>query len=72
MLRGQPVRPIVVFLYTDGLVERHDQPITAGIMQLATALSCGPSDTMRAIAMTRLQRKQAIRDDIAILAIRRT
>ena len=60
-----------LFLYTDGLVERRDRPISAGIKQLATALTCGPADTMCATAMARLLDNQAARDDIAALAVRR-
>jgi len=60
-----------IFLYTDGLVERRDRPISAGIAQLAAALTYGPADTMCATAMARLLHNQAARDDIAALAVRR-
>jgi phosphoserine phosphatase RsbU/P len=61
-----------LFLYTDGLVERRDRRITVGITQLATALACGPADTMCTTAMAQLMDHQAAADDIAVLAIRRT
>lgn len=60
-----------LFLYTDGLVERRDRPITVGITRLATALTCGPADIMCATAMARLLDSQAASDDVAALAIRR-
>jgi phosphoserine phosphatase RsbU/P len=61
-----------LFLHTDGLVERRDRRITVGITQLATALACGPADTMCTTAMAQLMDHQAAADDIAVLAIRRT
>jgi phosphoserine phosphatase RsbU/P len=60
-----------LFLYTDGLVERRDRPISAGIAQLASALPYGPADTMCATALARLLESQSGHDDIAALAVRR-
>jgi sigma-B regulation protein RsbU (phosphoserine phosphatase) len=61
-----------LFLYTDGLVERRDRPIIAGINQLAAALTCGPAEIMCTTAMAQLLRDEPTPDDIAVLAIRRT
>jgi putative methionine-R-sulfoxide reductase with GAF domain len=60
-----------LFLYTDGLVERPDRPITVGIEQLASALSCAPADTMCATAMGAMLADRAATDDVAVLAVRR-
>jgi phosphoserine phosphatase RsbU/P len=61
-----------LFLYTDGLVERHDRSVIDGMNELADALTCAPPDIICATAMTRLLRGQSATDDIAILAIRRS
>jgi serine phosphatase RsbU (regulator of sigma subunit) len=58
-------------LYTDGLVERRDLPVSDGMNQLAESIWCGPADALCTAAIARLLRDQAAEDDIAILAIRR-
>lgn len=61
-----------LFLYTDGLVERPDRSIIMGIDHLVAALSCAPADTMCATAMATMLSDHAAKDDIAVLAVRRT
>jgi len=61
-----------LFLYTDGLVERHERPIIDGIAELADALTCAPPDAVCTTAMTRLLHGQPATDDVALLAVRRT
>jgi serine phosphatase RsbU (regulator of sigma subunit) len=61
-----------LFLYTDGLVERHERPITDGITELADALTSAPPEIVCADAMTRLLHGKAATDDVALLVIRRT
>jgi phosphoserine phosphatase RsbU/P len=60
-----------LFLYTDGLVERRDRFITAGIGILAGTLPHGPADAMCASAMALMLGDQAASDDVAVLAVRR-
>jgi sigma-B regulation protein RsbU (phosphoserine phosphatase) len=61
-----------LFLYTDGLVERRDVPITAGIAVLVDALTCAAADTVCATAMATMFTDRAASDDVAILAVRRS
>jgi sigma-B regulation protein RsbU (phosphoserine phosphatase) len=68
-----PVPPeACLFLYTDGLVERHDRSIIDGMNRLTATLACGPAETMCTTAMTQLFDGQPANDDTAMLAIRRT
>ena len=60
-----------LFLYTDGLVERRDRSIVAGIGELATALICEPADRMCSTALARVLGNVPAPDDIAALAVRR-
>jgi len=61
-----------LFLYTDGLVERRDASIAAGIGVLVDTLTCAAADTVCATAMATMFSDRAARDDVAILAVRRT
>ena len=61
-----------LFLYTDGLVERPERSITAGIDLLVAALSCAPADVMCATAMAAMLADRAATDDVAVLAVHRT
>lgn len=61
-----------LFLYTDGLVERPDRSVIAGIDLLIAALSCAPADKMCATAMATMLSDRAATDDVAVLAVRRT
>lgn len=60
-----------LFLYTDGLVEVRDRPITDGIALLASALTCVPAERMCATAMSTMITGPTA-DDIAMLALIRT
>ncbi len=59
-----------LFLYTDGLVERRDRGIIAGLRRMVTALAPGTADATCNAAMTLLD-SQAPTDDVAVLAVRR-
>ena len=61
-----------LFLYTDGLVERRDQPVTAGIDRLLTALPNQSAEMMCASAMATLVNDRTVTDNVAILAVRRS
>jgi serine phosphatase RsbU (regulator of sigma subunit) len=61
-----------LFLYTDGLVERRDASIAAGIGVLVDTLTCAAADTVCATAMATMFSDRAASDDVAILAVRRT
>jgi phosphoserine phosphatase RsbU/P len=60
-----------LFLYTDGLIERRDRPITDGIEILLDTLVCGPADSVCAAAMAGMLGDQVANDDVAVLAVRR-
>jgi sigma-B regulation protein RsbU (phosphoserine phosphatase) len=60
-----------LFLYTDGLVERHDQPITDGIARLQSVLDTTTADAMCLSAMSSMLAGREATDDIALLALRR-
>jgi serine phosphatase RsbU (regulator of sigma subunit) len=67
-----PVGQSVLF-YTDGLVERRDRSLVAEMQRLAGALSAGHSaEQLCTEAMTAMLDHDAPRDDIAMLALRRT
>jgi phosphoserine phosphatase RsbU/P len=67
-------------LYTDGLVERRGEPIDDGVARLCRALGPASSDALAqdsvdaacARIMQALVGREAVRDDIALLVIRRT
>ncbi len=58
--------------YTDGLVERRDSTIDAGLDRLRAALTVGPADMVCARVMALLVGVEAVRDDIAVLTMHRT
>jgi serine phosphatase RsbU (regulator of sigma subunit) len=58
-----------LFLYTDGLVEQRDRPISAGIAALAEALEPASADAMCTSAMARMLAERVASDDIAQLAV---
>jgi serine phosphatase RsbU (regulator of sigma subunit) len=60
-----------LFLYTDGLVERRDRGVVAGLQRMVAALTPGTADATCNAAMTLLDNK-APTDDVAVLAMRRT
>jgi sigma-B regulation protein RsbU (phosphoserine phosphatase) len=62
-----------LLFYTDGLVERRDRPIMAGLDGLAAAVSGDRSPEEQCLAaMTAMLENDQPRDDIAMLALRRT
>jgi phosphoserine phosphatase RsbU/P len=62
----------VLCLYTDGLVERRDQPIDQGIGQLRTAVTTADPETGCMSVMAAMAGYSPHTDDIALLMLRRT
>jgi anti-sigma regulatory factor (Ser/Thr protein kinase)/putative methionine-R-sulfoxide reductase with GAF domain len=60
-----------VCFYTDGLVERRGQPLTAGLDRLTAAMFAGPAESVCAAVMQALVGAEPPRDDIALLVLRR-
>ena len=60
----------VVALYTDGLIERRDEPIDVGLERLRKALTPGPPDRVARDIMRDLIGATAPRDDIALVVMR--
>jgi serine phosphatase RsbU (regulator of sigma subunit) len=60
----------VLCLFTDGLVERRDEPIDDGITRLCQAVTPGPPEDVCASAMQTLVGHQYPGDDIALLVLR--
>lgn len=61
----------VLFFYTDGLVERRDSTIDAGLQRLCQTVSATDPETVCASVMAALVGTQPVRDDIAVLAMLR-
>jgi serine phosphatase RsbU (regulator of sigma subunit) len=59
----------VLLFYTDGLVERREQLVTAGIERLAARLRVGAPDRVCTAALSLLDEDVAS-DDVAVLAVR--
>jgi anti-anti-sigma factor len=59
----------VLCLYTDGLVERRDQPIDEGIARLAAAVTAGDPEAGCTTVMAAMARHSTHRDDVALLMI---
>jgi putative methionine-R-sulfoxide reductase with GAF domain len=57
--------------YTDGLIERHDEPIDDSLERLCQAVSADPPEDACAAVMATLVGNQPARDDIALLVFRR-
>jgi phosphoserine phosphatase RsbU/P len=62
----------VLCLYTDGLIERRDSTIDTNLARLCEAIVPGPPDTVCATVMAALIGREAVRDDVALLTLRRT
>jgi sigma-B regulation protein RsbU (phosphoserine phosphatase) len=60
----------VLCLFTDGLVERRDEPIDDGIARLCQAVTPGPPEDVCASVMQNLVGHQYPGDDIALLVLR--
>lgn len=61
----------VLCLYTDGLVERRDATIDAGIDRLCEVVRADRPDVVCATAMAALVGREPVQDDVALLALRR-
>ena len=57
--------------YTDGLIERRDESILAGVARLCEAAYAGPPEAVGAAVMSALIGRQAAPDDVALLIARR-
>ena len=66
-----PARAVLCF-YTDGLVERRDTMIETNLALLCESIVPGPPDTVCATVMAALIGRETVRDDIALLTLRRT
>jgi serine phosphatase RsbU (regulator of sigma subunit) len=62
----------VLCFYTDGLIERRDSTIDANLARLCESVVPGPPDTVCAAVMAALIGREAVRDDVALLTLRRT
>jgi serine phosphatase RsbU (regulator of sigma subunit) len=60
----------VLCLFTDGLVERRDEPIDDGITRLCQAVTPGPPEDISVSVMHDLVGRQYPGDDIALLVLR--
>jgi serine phosphatase RsbU (regulator of sigma subunit) len=61
----------VLALYTDGLVERRDQPVDVGMARLAATVRAGEPERVCARIMATMIGSRAAQDDVALLAIQR-
>ncbi|MGK3207002.1 PP2C family protein-serine/threonine phosphatase [Amycolatopsis sp. MEPSY49] len=61
----------VLAFYTDGLVERRDRPVDAGMRQLAESLRAGEPERVCAQLMAAMIGNRPAQDDVALLAIQR-
>jgi putative methionine-R-sulfoxide reductase with GAF domain len=57
--------------YTDGLVERRDSSLSAGLVRLCKSVVAGPVDSVCSTVMARLVSGDPLGDDVALLAVRR-
>ena len=64
-----PLNAVCLF-YTDGLVERRDEPIDVGLKRLCDVVHAGPAEDTCAHVLAGLNMSDA-RDDIALLAVSR-
>jgi phosphoserine phosphatase RsbU/P len=78
MSRGRQVSSLefppgaVLCLYTDGLVERRDDPIDEGIARLRAAVTAQDPEASCAAVMAAMARYSTHNDDIALLLLRQT
>jgi sigma-B regulation protein RsbU (phosphoserine phosphatase) len=74
---GQPATTVkvppgaVLCFYTDGLIERPDQPIDHGLARLCQAVTAQPPELACAAVMGALVGREPARDDIALLVFQR-
>jgi sigma-B regulation protein RsbU (phosphoserine phosphatase) len=62
----------VLCFYTDGLVERPDVMIEENLARLCASVVPGAPDTVCAAVMAALIGRENVRDDVALLVLRRT
>jgi phosphoserine phosphatase RsbU/P len=62
----------VLCFYTDGLIERRDSSIETNLDRLCASIVPGPPDTVCASVMASLVGREVVRDDVALLTLRRT
>ncbi|GGQ17532.1 hypothetical protein BKA00_006916 [Actinomadura coerulea] len=67
---GLPPGALLCF-YTDGLIERRDDSIMAGVARLCEATYAGPPEAVGAAVMSALIGREAAADDVALLLARR-
>jgi sigma-B regulation protein RsbU (phosphoserine phosphatase) len=61
----------LLFFYTDGLVERRNQPISAGLELLSSTLNTTTAEAACASATAALIGSEMLADDVAVLAVHR-
>jgi phosphoserine phosphatase RsbU/P len=61
-----------MFLFTDGLVERRDTPLTESLEELRTIVTAAPPSTLCEVVLSAMLGDHGAPDDIALLALRRT
>ena len=67
-----PIPPgALVCFYTDGLIERRGEVIDEGLARLCRAVTAQPAEAAAATVMRELVGSQTVRDDIALLMLRR-
>jgi sigma-B regulation protein RsbU (phosphoserine phosphatase) len=59
-----------LLFYTDGLIERRDRPLTAGLDVLMSTVTCASPDSVCTAAVSHSLGDQPTSDDVAILALR--
>jgi len=57
--------------YTDGLVERPESPLDEGLASLCQAVTSEPPEDVCASVMAAMVGTESVRDDIALLVLRR-
>ena len=57
--------------YTDGLVERPDVPLDEGLASLCQAVTAEPPEDVCAAVMAAMVGTESVRDDVALLVLRR-
>jgi phosphoserine phosphatase RsbU/P len=62
----------VLCFYTDGLIERRHTTVETNLARLCESVVPGPPDTVCASVMAALVGREAVRDDVALLTLRRT
>jgi putative methionine-R-sulfoxide reductase with GAF domain len=62
---------MLLCFFTDGLIERRDQPIDDSLARLCQAVTAGPPEVVCASVMRRLIGSDSARDDVALLVFRR-